>query len=74
MKERRRLCAELLPSSRVNSVEDWIDEGSFPLYSLRNGTVAQSGLLSSGHPIVDDCGQLCADSSPLPCGNHAERA
>ena len=39
----RRVCAELLPSSRVKEHNDRIDNGSFPLYSPWVGRDAQSG-------------------------------
>ena len=49
VKERRRLCAELLRSSREIKLKDWIDEGTSPVYTLRLETSAQSGGFSSGH-------------------------
>jgi len=46
------VCAELLRFSRKNKRKDWIDGGSFLLYHLRVGYVAQSGPLSH-LPFVD---------------------
>jgi len=45
------LMRRVFPSSRVFNVNDRIDEGSFPVYTLRLGASAQSGLPPSGHPI-----------------------
>ena len=50
------LCAEFPAPSRDKVVKDWIDEGSYPLYYLRNSNVAQRGHFSSGHPIVEESG------------------
>jgi len=51
----RNLCAELLRLSGNKPNKDWIDEGSLPLYYLRLGTSAQSGVCSTSHPIVAEC-------------------
>jgi len=43
--EKGDLCAVLLRFSRVINVDDRIDEGSFPVYTLGRSTVAQRGVL-----------------------------
>jgi len=48
----RPVCAELLPLSRWERIEDWIDEGCFPVYGPMLGPSAQRGVPPSGHPIV----------------------
>ena len=53
------LCAELFPLSPTNRMKDWIDGGSFPLYPLSSGNVAQSGPFSSRHPIVCLMSERC---------------
>ena len=50
-------CAELLRFSRPERDNDRIDEGTLPYIPLCSGHVAQSGLFSSGHPIVPDVAQ-----------------
>lgn len=50
----RALCAELLLSSRAESKKDWIATGSIPMYTPWLGPSAQSGVLPSGHPIVEE--------------------
>ena len=45
MRERGRLCAELLRSSCQECNKDWIDEGSLTEQELREGDVAKSGPL-----------------------------
>jgi len=47
------VCAEAFRLSLKNNVKDWIDGGSFLMYSLRFGYVAQSLSRPSGHPIVE---------------------
>jgi len=44
VREEGGLCAELLASSREQRMKDWIDGGSYPLYSPMVGSSAQSGV------------------------------
>jgi len=53
----RLFCAKLLRSSRCNRMNDRVDEGCIPVYSLRYGNVAQRGGYSSGR---FDAGCGCA--------------
>jgi len=47
------LCAELLRLSRMKGKNDRIDEGTSPLYTLRERHVAHRGVLPIGYPIVE---------------------
>ena len=57
MRESGSFCADCSALSVHKSVKDWMDEGSFPLYSLRMSNAAQSGVLFMRHPIVVECGE-----------------
>ena len=58
MRDGGPFCAEFHAPFRDKVGKDWIDEGSYPLYYLRNSNVAQRGHFSSGHPIVEEGGNI----------------
>ena len=70
----RDLCAVLLPLSRENKHKDWIDIGSFPLYTLRErhlcaewSSPLNPGItgIMSGKPPETPVNPLCNEASAL---------
>ena len=69
----RPVCAELFRSSCTNRMNDRVDEGSIPLYSLCVRDVAQSGVIPAVPLVANKSGMLigpyvhrCSGNDPSP--------